>query len=102
MNKLTRITAVALSAALLLAPLAAQAQQPPAAPAPASTATQTSGAIEARPPKLNFTTHKLANGLELIFLEDHSDPIISLQLWYHVGAKDELPGHSGFAHLFEH
>ena len=53
-------------------------------------------------PKLDFTTHKLANGLQIVLLEDHSVPVINLQVWYHVGGKDELPGHTGFAHLFEH
>jgi zinc protease len=57
---------------------------------------------EVRPPKLNYTTHKLTNGLEVILLEDHEVPIINLQVWYHVGSKDEPPGHTGFAHLFEH
>jgi zinc protease len=63
---------------------------------------QAKGAPETRPPKLNFTTHKLLNGLQVILLEDHSTPIVALQLWYHVGSKDELAGHAGFAHLFEH
>src|SRR5580704_11804157 len=57
---------------------------------------------QVRPPKLNFTTHTLANGLQVILLEDHAAPVINLQVWYHVGSKDEQPGHTGFAHLFEH
>lgn len=57
---------------------------------------------EVRPPKLNFTTHTLPNGLKVILLEEHSVPVIDLQIWYHVGGKDEQPGHTGFAHLFEH
>jgi zinc protease len=57
---------------------------------------------EVRPPELNYTTHKLVNGLQVILLEDHEVPIINLQVWYHVGSKDEPPGHTGFAHLFEH
>ncbi|HXX20229.1 MAG TPA: pitrilysin family protein [Candidatus Acidoferrum sp.] len=57
---------------------------------------------EVRPPKLNFTTHTLSNGLKVILLEEHSVPVIDLQIWYHVGGKDEQPGHTGFAHLFEH
>jgi zinc protease len=57
---------------------------------------------DVRPPKLDFTTHKLANGLQIVLLEDHAVPVINLQVWYHVGGKDELPGHTGFAHLFEH
>ncbi|MGA7623614.1 MAG: pitrilysin family protein [Candidatus Acidiferrales bacterium] len=55
-----------------------------------------------RPPKLNYTTHKLENGLQLILLENHEVPIVDLQIWYHVGAKDERAGRTGFAHLFEH
>ena len=44
----------------------------------------------------------LANGLQVVFLEDHSTPIVHLALWYHVGSKNEKPGRTGFAHLFEH
>ena len=55
-----------------------------------------------RPPKLNFTTHTLPNGLQVILLENHEVPVVNVQIWYHVGGKDELPGHTGFAHLFEH
>jgi len=54
------------------------------------------------PPKLEFTTHKLTNGLQIILLEEHSAPVVNLQVWYHVGGKDEQPGRTGFAHLFEH
>jgi zinc protease len=57
---------------------------------------------EIRPPKLEFTTHTLANGLQVILLEEHQVPVINLQVWYHVGGKDEQPGKTGFAHLFEH
>jgi zinc protease len=59
-------------------------------------------AAAVRPPKLDFTTRTLSNGLKVIFLEEHSVPVINLQIWYHVGSKDERPGRSGFAHLFEH
>jgi zinc protease len=55
-----------------------------------------------RPPKLDFTTHELSNGLKVILLENHEVPVIDLQIWYHVGGKDERAGHTGFAHLFEH
>jgi len=57
---------------------------------------------EIRPPKLEFTTHTLANGLQVILLEEHQAPVINLQVWYQVGGKDEQPGKTGFAHLFEH
>ena len=44
----------------------------------------------------------LSNGLDLIVHEDHTLPFVSVNVWYHVGSKDEDPGHTGFAHLFEH
>ncbi|MFP5284102.1 MAG: M16 family metallopeptidase, partial [Thermoanaerobaculia bacterium] len=46
--------------------------------------------------------HKLANGLDLLMYEDHSVPAATVQVWYHVGSKDERRGRSGFAHLFEY
>ena len=55
-----------------------------------------------RPPKFDYKLVKLENGLTVILSEDHSTPIVNLQLWYHVGSKDEPPGRTGFAHLFEH
>lgn len=47
-------------------------------------------------------TYKLPNGLTLIVQEDHKAPIVAVNVWYHVGSKNEKPGKSGFAHLFEH
>src|SRR3989442_14927475 len=44
----------------------------------------------------------LKNGLTLIVHEDHKAPIVAVNLWYHVGSKNEKPGKTGFAHLFEH
>jgi zinc protease len=55
-----------------------------------------------RPPKLQYEVSTLPNGLTVILSEDHSTPIVHLQLWYHVGSKNEKPGRTGFAHLFEH
>jgi zinc protease len=81
----TRFVAILLLAAVMATSLAAQ--QP---------------AGETRPPKLDFTTHTLSNGLQVILLENHSVPVIDVQVWYHVGGKDEQPGRTGFAHLFEH
>jgi zinc protease len=51
---------------------------------------------------ISFTKHTLANGLDVLLHEDHSCPIVAVNLWYHVGSKNERPGHTGFAHLFEH
>jgi zinc protease len=64
-------------------------------------ATQTSSAA-VRPPKLQYEITTLPNGLTLVLSEDHSTPIVHLQLVYHVGSKNEKPGRTGFAHLFEH
>src|SRR4249919_756586 len=55
-----------------------------------------------RPPRLDYTMTTLPNGLNVVFLEDHSTPIVHLQVWYHVGSKNERPGRTGFAHFFEH
>src|SRR5215213_3720441 len=55
-----------------------------------------------RPPKLDYQVTTLDNGLTLVTQEDHSTPIVHLQLWYHVGSRNEKPGRTGFAHLFEH
>src|SRR2546422_7442045 len=77
------IAAVSLLAAMLLA----ASQRPSAA---------------VRPPKLQYQMSTLPNGLTVILEEDHSTPIVHLQLWYHVGSKNEKPGRTGFAHLFEH
>ncbi len=53
-------------------------------------------------PKLDFDKFVLPNGLEVILVEDHKLPIVAVNLWYHVGAANEEPGLTGFAHLFEH
>ena len=54
------------------------------------------------PPKLDYQITTLSNGLRVILSEDHSTPIVHLSVWYHVGSRDEKPGRTGFAHLFEH
>ncbi len=53
-------------------------------------------------PELKFQKYTLANGLDVILHEDHTTPIVGVNVWYHVGSKDERPGRTGFAHLFEH
>jgi zinc protease len=49
-----------------------------------------------------YTKHTLENGLDVIVHEDHALPIVAVNVWYHVGSKNEVPGRTGFAHLFEH
>lgn len=59
-------------------------------------------AAAVKPPKLTYERLQLENGLTVIFHQDRSTPITHVQLWYHVGSKNEKPGRTGFAHLFEH
>lgn len=54
------------------------------------------------PPAIKIRQEALANGLKVVLVEDRSRPLINLQVWYHVGSKDERTGRTGFAHLFEH
>ena len=51
---------------------------------------------------IGFSKHTLANGLEVLIHEDHSCPIVAVNIWYHVGSKNEVQGRTGFAHFFEH
>ena len=53
-------------------------------------------------PQLQFTDTKLENGLRVILVPDHSAPVYSIDVCYNVGARNERPGRTGFAHLFEH
>jgi len=53
-------------------------------------------------PELQFEKYTLENGLDVILHEDHSIPMVAVNIWYHVGSKNERPGRTGFAHLFEH
>lgn len=96
MKIVSRATLILLGCVLALA-IPATAQQKPKAAAPASAA---SAAV--RPPQLIIQSHTLPNGLRILMAEDHHVPVVNLQVWYHVGSKDEKPGHTGFAHLFEH
>ncbi|HID38209.1 MAG TPA: insulinase family protein [Calditrichaeota bacterium] len=52
--------------------------------------------------EIPFKKFVLKNGLTLIVHEDHKAPIVAINIWYHVGSKNEKPGKTGFAHLFEH
>src|SRR3954454_22040743 len=80
--------AAAFLAAVLVA-ATAPAQTPPASPAP--------GTLQ-----LAYTQFTLPNGLHVILHEDHSVPVVTVNVWYHVGSAREKPGRTGFAHLFEH
>jgi predicted Zn-dependent peptidase len=53
-------------------------------------------------PTVEFSDTRLANGLRVIVAEDHLAPVVAINVWYGVGSKHEVPGKTGFAHLFEH
>src|SRR5262245_44964869 len=62
-----------------------------------------SAAAQTPPPgAMSIEKYALENGLEVILHEDHRTPIVTVNIWYHVGSKDEPKGKNGFAHLFEH
>src|SRR5687768_1079372 len=65
---------------------------------------RTPPATRATPPRIDIPYERfvLKNGLTVIVHEDHKAPIVAVNVWYHVGSKNEKPGRTGFAHLFEH
>jgi zinc protease len=58
--------------------------------------------VRAATPEIAFEKYRLQNGLDVILHVDHAVPIVHVEIWYKVGSKDEAPGKTGFAHLFEH
>jgi zinc protease len=58
--------------------------------------------MESQSIDIPFRKHVLGNQLQVIIHEDHACPLAAVNLWYHVGSKDEMVGRTGFAHLFEH
>jgi zinc protease len=81
---------LAWTALVALASVAA-AQRPPSAAPPGSDSVN-----------IPFERYTLPNGLTVILSPDHTTPTVAVNVWYHVGSKNEVPGRTGFAHLFEH
>ncbi|HYN22128.1 MAG TPA: pitrilysin family protein, partial [Thermoanaerobaculia bacterium] len=54
------------------------------------------------PARITFESYSLPNGLKVILAPDHSSQVVAVDVWYHVGSRDEVRGRTGFAHLFEH
>src|SRR5881227_3020836 len=59
-------------------------------------------AVQFRSMRIPIDTFSLPNGLFVTLSEDHTAPIVAVNLWYHVGSANEKTGRTGFAHLFEH
>ncbi|MDT7604097.1 MAG: zinc protease, partial [Acidobacteriota bacterium] len=90
-------------AVAMLAPSAALAQRKGAQKSPTAKSTVAASSDSSDIlPSIKFTEFRLANGLRVVLHEDHSTPIVGVNIWYHVGSKNETPGKTGYAHLFEH
>ena len=81
-----RLLAASVLAAVFLLPAPVSAQQP----------------IGTDLPRIPVERYTLPNGLTVLLSEDKSAPVVAVDIWYHVGSKNEKPGRTGFAHLFEH
>jgi zinc protease len=107
MNSALRSRLLILYLAITVAAVTAFSQETPKksppieAPANAATTSPSESAGMALP-TINFEKYTLPNGLVVILSEDHRLPLVSTNIWYHVGPANELPGRTGFAHLFEH
>ena len=103
MNALRARLAILLAAGLASAGLAQQpAQQPSSAKKTAAPKKPAATPAPAAIPKIDFEKYTLGNGLQVILHVDRKLPIVNVNQWFHVGSKNEKPGRTGFAHLFEH
>ena len=93
------LLAVIVIASLIIGPVSAAAQTKPA---PAHKAPAAGASVDIPIPDIKYTKFVLGNGLTVLVHEDHKAPIVAVNTWYHVGSKNETPGKTGFAHLFEH
>lgn len=100
-NDRSRFHSGAAAVAVLLAGFAGSAVLAQAVPEPARRAP--AAAVSAlKVPDVAYRERRLVNGLQVISIESRSSPTVSVQVWYHVGGRDDPAGRSGFAHLFEH
>ncbi len=103
---LTKLAALILTAVGLLSTSLAQTTGSADAKPTQTSASQTKAsqtkATHAAEIDIPYTRFVLNNGLTVIVHEDHKAPIVAVNMWYHVGSKNEKPGKTGFAHLFEH
>ena len=99
-NRLTSSAVILLAGltSLIATSISAVAQEP----APAHKAPVAVASVDIPIPDIKYTKFVLANGLTVLVHEDHKAPIVAVNTWYHVGSKNETPGKTGFAHLFEH
>jgi zinc protease len=96
---LSVMSLLAVTVALITSATSAVAQTQPAA---AHKVAATAASVDIPIPDIPYTKFVLKNGLTVLVHEDHKAPIVAVNTWYHVGSKNEKPGKTGFAHLFEH
>ncbi len=99
---MSRIAFVTLALGLVAALPTPGTAQRPTRTATRARAQRTARASEPAPIVIPYQRFVLKNGLTLLVHEDHKAPIVAVNIWYHVGSKNERPGRTGFAHLFEH
>jgi len=99
---MSRIAFVALALGLATALPAPGTAQRPSRTATRSRPQRAARASAPAPITIPYQRFVLKNGLTLLVHEDHKAPIVAVNIWYHVGSKNERPGRTGFAHLFEH
>ncbi|HYS25619.1 MAG TPA: insulinase family protein, partial [Vicinamibacterales bacterium] len=99
---MSRIAFVTLALGLATAFPAPGAAQRPSRTATRSRPQRAARASAPAPITIPYQRFVLKNGLTLLVHEDHKAPIVAVNIWYHVGSKNERPGRTGFAHLFEH
>jgi zinc protease len=104
---MSRRLLLAAALASITTPLGAQPSKPPdptvqKRPVAAPATPEPPSAPVAKRPEIPFEKLTLSNGLQLILQRDTTLPLVAVNIWYHVGPRNEAPGRSGFAHLFEH
>src|SRR6266545_3835611 len=97
-----RSTAAAIAIAIGASTALAHAQTKPQPATPTPAAARPASTARAGALNVPFTQFTLPNGLHVILHEDHTVPLATVNVWYHVGSAREKPGRTGFAHLFEH
>jgi zinc protease len=101
----SRLLILSLSLAVVAMPIFSQepASKTPPKKSPARRgASSAQGPAPIALPTIKYEKYTLPNGLDVILSEDHRLPLVATNIWYHVGPANELPGRTGFAHLFEH
>ena len=99
-----RLAILCLATVLAAMPVFSQEASKKARPQKAAAKTGATGQASAAEalPVIKYEKYVLPNGLNVILSEDHRLPLVATNIWYHVGPANELPGRTGFAHLFEH